>query len=480
MSNFNIILKAIIDSLPAEIANYGDPLDLKDLYIPQAHKKSLHLYSNLVVGARGVGKSTWTTALANQDTRDIIGVDVSDLKNASVHIGFGLQTNSTSNLEKSIIKQLLASKFNSYDIWRTVVIRWLSVELQNPIPMKNWPESVMWAKNNPETCLKIMEDANNKFKSLSKHGVILFDSLDLTSDTWEEMDSITRELLRIVLDMKPYSNIHAKVFLREDQLSRTNTNFPDSSKLLATKTELDWKELDLHGLLWQHLINAPGEGRNELHQYYINVTGKKPRQLNNYWVVDENVKLDGQIQRSLFEKLAGPWMGRDPRRGVPYVWSVSHLADGNKRTSPRSFLVAIRQAAENSLSKVENHIYPLHYDSIKKGVQSASQIRVNEVAEDYPWIYNLCQPLSGKNVPINFFEVENIWIKEYPKGPESIISKKLPPHDLERGWIGVKKELARLGIFVEMRDDRINMPDLFRVGFGLGRKGGVPPGDQSI
>jgi hypothetical protein len=26
-----------------------------------------------------------------------------------------------------------------------------------------------------------------------------------------------------------------------------------------------------------------------------------------------------------------------------------------------------------------------------------------------------------------------------------------------------------------MRDGRINMPDLYRVGFGLGRKGGVTP-----
>jgi hypothetical protein len=152
---------------------------------------------------------------------------------------------------------------------------------------------------------------------------------------------------------------------------------------------------------------------------------------------------------------------------------VGHLADGLKRTSPRSFLCAIREAADDSLNRPGD--FPLHYESIKKGVQSASQIRVDEIAEDYPWIKDLCKPLgnAAMNVPAFYNEIEEKWKKEYPDGPSTITSKKLPPQDLKRGWIGLKKELIRLGIFQEMRDDRINMPDLFRVGFGLGRKGGI-------
>lgn len=40
-------------------------------------------------------------------------------------------------------------------------------------------------------------------------------------------------------------------------------------------------------------------------------------------------------------------------------------------------------------------------------------------------------------------------------------------------------DLERLGIFEKMKDSRINMPDLYRVGFGLGRRGGVKPSKQS-
>jgi hypothetical protein len=185
------------------------------------------------------------------------------------------------------------------------------------------------------------------------------------------------------------------------------------------------------------------------------------------------VKRDEKIQRELFEKLAGPWMGKDRRRGVPYIWSVSHLADGIKRTSPRSFLTAIRAAAGDSRNK--NSEYPLHYESIRHGVQKASSFRINEIAEDYPWIRDLCKLLQNLNVPIEFKQIEELWIKEYPHGPADIKSEQLPPQNPDQGWYGIQKELIRLGIFEEMRDGRVNMPDLYRVGFGLGRKGGVTP-----
>jgi hypothetical protein len=50
-----------------------------------------------------------------------------------------------------------------------------------------------------------------------------------------------------------------------------------------------------------------------------------------------------------------------------------------------------------------------------------------------------------------------------------------PPSYEEHGVNGLKQDLIDLGIFQEMRDGRINMPDVYRVGYGLGRKGGVKP-----
>ncbi len=49
---------------------------------------------------------------------------------------------------------------------------------------------------------------------------------------------------------------------------------------------------------------------------------------------------------------------------------------------------------------------------------------------------------------------------------------KLPPRRIDRGADGVRESL---GVFYRMHDGRVNIPDVFRVGYGLGRRGGVKP-----
>jgi hypothetical protein len=337
----------------------------------------------------------------------------------------------------------------------------------------DWPASVSWVKENIESCDRILQTGNNVFKLVRQNGLVLFDALDRTSDDWESMDAIVRDLLRLVIRLKGYTNIHTKIFLREDQFSRNVTNFPDASKLLSTKTDLDWFLHDLHGLLWQLLCNATGEGGNILRNFYKEAMGVESKLKGNYWVISNEAKRDEAKQRDMFKNIAGTWMGKDKRRGVPYIWSVRHLSDGKGMVSPRSFLAAIRAAVEDSSSRDSE--YPLHYESIKKGVQRASLIRIDELAEDYPWVKDVCEPLRNLIVPVEFTKIEECWNNKYPNGPGDIKSTRLPPQDLNKGWRGIQEELVRLGIFEGNRDGRINMPDLYRLGFGLGRKGGVTP-----
>jgi hypothetical protein len=79
------------------------------------------------------------------------------------------------------------------------------------------------------------------------------------------------------------------------------------------------------------------------------------------------------------------------------------------------------------------------------------------------------------NVPSDFEPVREQWRKKFPDGPQSIRSTRLPVQHIERGWDGVREDLQRLGLLETKKDGRIDMPDLYRVGFGLGRKGGVKP-----
>lgn len=50
----------------------------------------------------------------------------------------------------------------------------------------------------------------------------------------------------------------------------------------------------------------------------------------------------------------------------------------------------------------------------------------------------------------------------------------LPPPHLAEGPAGVRDDLVRLGVFRPMRSGRIDVPDVYRLGFGLARRGGVP------
>ena len=49
----------------------------------------------------------------------------------------------------------------------------------------------------------------------------------------------------------------------------------------------------------------------------------------------------------------------------------------------------------------------------------------------------------------------------------------LPAH-LSEGAAGVREDLVRLGVFRLMRSGRIDVPDVYRLGFGLAKRGGVP------
>jgi len=456
-------LREAILAAPLETSNFGETPQSGTLYLPPSHLKALRLDAHIVVGGRGVGKSFWTAALQSDALRSHLGAVWSELQGIEVSAGFGNAEAIDNYPNADVFAAFLGQGGEPYDLWRAVALRWVARRAGETIPSESWPSTVGWLKSDPEAASRLMQHKRDW------RGLILFDALDRTSTDWQRMDDIVRGLLRTILWLKTFPGLHAKVFLREDQAERTVFNFPDASKLTATKAELVWARHDLHGLLWQRLINGPNAQGECLRQICPSI------EQNGVWHVAQSMKAESDTQKKAFATLAGPWMGRDKRRGIPYTWSVGHLADGRGQTSPRSFLAAIRQAAEDSLERYPQHDYALHYESIKRGIQKASEIRVQEMAEDYPWVPDVLSALSGMNVPVEFDAVKEKWQEQFPTGPQNINSARLPAQHVDRGWDGVREDLQRLGLLETRKDGRIDMPDLYRVGFGLGRRGGVKP-----
>lgn len=471
-------LRRAILAAPLESSNFGEIPQPGTLYVPPAHVKALRPESNLVVGGRGVGKSFWTAALKSPELRLRIGATVPDIDRAEVHVGFSPEGAIDRYPDAATFAYLLEQGIDPYAIWRAVVLRWLAEKSGVALP-GTWAELIIWMQASPEQAARLIHSSQQAFGP-NKFGLIVFDALDRTVDRttndWRTMDAIVRGLLRAVLWLKSYPWLHAKVFLRSDQLERTVTDFPDASKLMAAKAELSWAPHDLHGMLWQRLVNAPGTHGEHLRDLYRVTVGNQLIARDGAFPWPESLKRESPTQRALFEALAGPWMGRDKRRGVPYTWAVGHLADSRGQTSPRSFLAAIQHATEDSQDRYSDHELILHYESIKRGIQKASEIRVEEIAEDYPWVRTFLEGrLRGLNVPCEFDLIRERWQQAFPAGPGSAPTDRLPPQHIERGWDGIRDDLIRLGVIELKKDGRIDMPDLYRVGFGLGRKGGVKP-----
>jgi hypothetical protein len=369
--------------------------------------------------------------------------------------------------------------FEARKIWLTVVVRHVAGN-QLPPPFSaslTWEARTEWVARNPETVERALYRADEALDHAGKYHLILFDALDRSADDWKRMNELVRGLLQVMLEFRSYRRIRLKVFVRFDQIEDPSVKaFPDASKVLSQQTELLWPAHELYGLFWQYLANEPAAGV-EFRTGSESLVGVSWQQEDAVWVVPEKLRSDGEAQRRVFHAMTGEWMGRDRRRGFPYTWLPNHLGDARRQVSPRSFLAALRHAALDPLRQDQQ--FPLHYESIKKGVQQASEIRKQEIEEDYPWVKRLLDSLTGLSVPCPFEDVRRVWsqnrvLKELG-GQVKTEQMRLPPSRIHLGPEGVLEDLIDLGIVERIRDGRINLPDVYRVGYGIGRRGGVKP-----
>jgi hypothetical protein len=473
------IRELIRDALPQETAVFGQTPDLRYTFTPAGHTRALHPDAMLVVGIRGAGKSFWWTVLQSPEHRKMVAymMPKSGISaETKVSVGFGERSLPDDYPGKDTLKQL-TGQFDPRQVWRTIVLRQviMGTEKVQVLPKASWLDTVHWVADHPEEVERLLFHVDQELDQADIHQLVLFDALDRTADDWPTMLKVIRGLLQVLLEFRSYKRIRPKAFIRPDHLTDTKTaDFPDSSKVLNQKVELRWPRNDLYGLLWQYLGNEPRKGEL-FREGCRQLLGVKWNQYSNVWTVPDKLRIEEDAQRRIFHAITGPWMGRDRRRGFPYTWLPNHLGDAGGQVSPRSFLAAVRHtAADNPRS---DYGYPLYYESIKRGVQEASRIRVREMQEDYPWVEVLMKPLACLTVPCRFEEVARRWGEDKAlirlKDDIANAAVKLPPAHLEEGPEGVRRDLEALGVFERMTDDRVNLSDVYRVGYGLGRRGGV-------
>jgi hypothetical protein len=320
--------------------------------------------------------------------------------------------------------------------------------------------------------------------------------------------------------LKEFPNTTGKILLRPDQArvirSRRRMAFSEHSWM----GELIWSVSDLQELLWTYLINAPGIHRKSMSALVggrnisdVFMTHEFNRFEEFVGFIDPDKESTGEVINQAFKKLIGPLEKKDWRCSNPYSWVVTHLADSRGRVFPRSFLASIRYAAEDSAERYPDHKFALHFDSIKRGIIRASKIRVEEMRKHYPEIVEFFTSLKGISVPFEWGElksefkaIKNSIIKNSSISDECLCSEvqitrffteeklyKIINENYYNDYeiVGALRYLEFLGFISLKRDKldavrridmpgvdfegvtRIDIPGIYRVGFGLGRKGGV-------
>jgi hypothetical protein len=253
-------------------------------------------------------------------------------------------------------------------------------------------------------------------------------------------------------------------------------NFPDASKLTANAADLTWSVPNLYGLFFYQLGNADSDHA----QVFRGMTGDWRSAEADRYRPPRGLLGDQETQRPVFTAIAGPWMGANHRKGHTYTWLPNHLADGIGQTSPRSFLQALTSANEDTRDRFANHQYALHWDGIKRGVQTASKTRVAEITEDLPWIQIAMGPLAGQQVPIDEETIIHLWMDDDLSTSLSDIADEADEEQVRTGprapndYDAIVKELIEIGLISRRTTGRLDLPDVYRIAFGLGRRGGVP------
>ncbi len=448
-----LLRSAILNSVP-EVPAAFDDVPTKYLYVPSRHVRALDPNGMLVTGIRGAGKSFWWFALQEPAIREAVvrpGIDVS--------LGFG-QGHNSSWPDRDELEQLLALKKKPRLIWKAVVLRQIAPDAA---AFGGWAERVDWVEANPSSVARELREFDARLSQQQRMHVVLFDALDRTADSREDQERLLSGLLQLVLELRSFHALRAKVFARPDMLEGSTVKaFPDASKVLASAVKLEWSTLDLFGLLFQYLGN--GDDADAAMAFRRFAERAEPREpWPGLWVVPSALREDSARQKSVFDAIAGPYMGTNARRGMTYTWVPNHLCDALDTVSPRSFLAAIGGAAQVP----SEHKFALHWKGLHEGVRHASRIRVEEIQEDLPWAHQAMGMLENLVVPCTRAQVFSAWRKgRLFEGASS----PLPP-DPE----GVMEELKRTGILKVLADGRINIPDVYRLGFGLRRKGGFAP-----
>ncbi|MGY1452232.1 hypothetical protein [Streptomyces sp. SS8] len=455
-----------------------DGPDRQRLFTPSSHRLALDPDVTVVRGARGTGKTYWAKALIDPELREVAARSYMMPRLRRVRVTTAFRTGGNSETPypgKRKIARLLRDVIDpeSYDnFWRAVVMMALEVPQIASIP--DWPDRIRWAAANEDAYDDALGKADREARDSGETRVLLFDALDHLHADRRTADRLVSALFQVALELRLTTGaLRAKIFVRPDMYDSAPKTFPDASKLGANAADLTWSRENLYGLLFHRLGNHPSSEAEKFRAQY----GTWEVQGEGRFIAPVDLIADEKCQEQAFITLAGPYMGTDRRKGHTFTWVPNHLQDGKGRVSPRTWLLALRTAADLTAERYATQSYPLHYEALRESLHEASRVRVDELKEDIGWAATAIEQLEGGQVPMEPSVVRQYWAQ----GGLAEILRRMRENDDENSGpratddpFALIEELVELGVLTKRTSGALDLPDVYRLAFNIGRKGGVP------
>lgn len=468
------------------------PSQSADIFFPAAHVRALALDRPLVIGMRGAGKSFWSEVLTDDKLRPTVtqfvrGYDTL-VKVCAIRWDQG-GAFSTRLPDSGVLTTVLREGLEPRLMWLALVLNELREEcrvrnivVDMPDCSQSWAVSLRWVRDEPDAVRRAFERLNAALTRDGQVVLVVIDALDRMAAQLAQSVDCLRGLLQLLLDARQLKGLRFKVFLREDMTNMSSVlSFPDASKLMNEAVHLKWSREDIYALHWHRLAQQSTAFQKLIERHF----GPAQTMQSGYRHSLLTQSPDATQLHTLLGYLAPPYMGSDARKGHVYSWWYKHLSDGKERVSPRTFAASLREALNASQKLGSTHVLmPL---GIQQGVRAASEARVKELGEDYFWVSTALSAFNDRT-PASVQEIYGVWNGVGIEGAPTprLIREQCLERNVFMPWDESDKltapsqklrdTLVDLGILILRDEDtRLDMPDIYRLGYRIRKRGGVSP-----
>lgn len=453
-----------------------------EIFTPEQHANALDPNTPVVVGARGTGKSFWAGVLEHDDTRAVAALAYPNLglDRLIVRPGYTGFAGDGAVTSKIINARVPIDKENetASDFWLAVILRATKSALSPNDEIATIRE-LMDQYADPEDWYKEIKSLDERLTASGRTLLVTFDALDTISREWKRSSLLIDALFEVIWSLRARRSIRAKVFIRPEQLNDETLRFVELPKLRSGRVELEWTQVELYGLLFWRLAAVSGNDGTSFSNLASQIGAPIPVDFatnRRRW----SLIIDPDVQRNAMILMAGTYMGSNKRKGGTYDWPYNHLGDAKGKVTPRSFIKLFVEAANFGQAPTDQVISA---DGIRHGLREASKVRVDQLGVEYQWVKRALAPLAGLTVPCTLDAISDRWtetntiklIMDAAANPDTGFLPPFPPRSKGDRNELLATAMERIGLFSYRADNRIDIPDLFRVAALMLKRGGTTP-----